>query len=147
MYTIPISKTNIDLKITKEHLLSDVALKLCPAMYQEYIQGSQHIRAHVFRDKVYAALLTSNELDWRENLDIPFEIIDLSQDIKNKLCDIVRLLELKMGIIDLKLTKDNIPIWLEINPQGQFLFVEGISGLNLTSHFVNFLCQELSLIT
>ena len=51
-----------------------------------------------------------------------------------------------MGIIDLKLTRDNIPIRLEINPQGQFLFVEGISGLDLTSHFVNFLSHELSLI-
>ena len=67
-------------KITKEHLISDTSLQLCPAIYQEYIQGSNHIRAHVFGDKVYAVLLTSNDLDWRENLDIPFEIIELSHD-------------------------------------------------------------------
>ncbi len=47
-----------------------------------------------------------------------------------------------MGIVDLKLGEDGKPVWLEINPQGQFLFVEGLTGLDLTSAFTDFLYQE-----
>ena len=47
-----------------------------------------------------------------------------------------------MGVFDLKLTQDAEPIWIEINPQGQFLFAEGLSGLDLTSAFAEFLYQE-----
>ncbi len=55
---------------------------------------------------------------------------------------VLKALGLKMGIVDLKLTQAEIPIWLEINPQGQFLFAEALSGLNLTSAFAVFLCEE-----
>ena len=37
----------------------------------------------------------------------------------------VRALGLRMGILDLKLGPDGELVWLEINPQGQFTFLEG----------------------
>jgi hypothetical protein len=51
-----------------------------------------------------------------------------------------------MGIVDLKMTQNNNFVWLEINPQGQFLFVQGLSGLNLISHFARFLYEGLERI-
>lgn len=98
--------------------------------------------AHCFGDSVYSALIESKELDWRENLDIPFKIVNLDENLKSAIRIVVRNLGLKMGIIDLKLSDDSTPIWLEINPQGQFLFVEGLSKLDLTSRFCEFLYSE-----
>jgi len=34
------------------------------------------------------------------------------------------------------------PVWLEINPQGQFLFLEGMAELPLTNPFADFLLRE-----
>ena len=34
------------------------------------------------------------------------------------------------------------PVWLELNPQGQFLFVQGLTGLDLTAGFADFLYDE-----
>lgn len=126
----------------EEHLASDESLCLCPAIYQEYIPGNRHIRAHCFGDAVYAVMVESEEVDWRGNLDIPFSIFDVAEDVKMRLRAVLKALGLKMGIVDLKLTQEEIPIWLEINPQGQFLFAEALSGLNLTSAFAAFLCEE-----
>ncbi|MEH1939183.1 MAG: hypothetical protein V7L01_03050 [Nostoc sp.] len=128
--------------LTEEHLASDASLRLCPAIYQEYIPGHQHVRAHCFGDNIYAVLIESEELDWRQNLDIPFSFFDLEESVKICLRKVLKTLGLKMGIVDLKLTEGKNPVWLEINQQGQFLFCEGLSGLDLTSAFVEFLYQE-----
>ncbi len=48
-----------------------------------------------------------------------------------------------MGVFDLKVAPDGEPVWLEINPQGQFLFVEGMCGLPLTAAFCRFLASEI----
>jgi glutathione synthase/RimK-type ligase-like ATP-grasp enzyme len=129
--------------LTKEHITSTSSMRICPVMYQEYIRGSMHIRAHVLGNNIYSVLIKSEGLDWRENLDIPFKVIDLPNSIQKRLHKVVRSLGLKMGIVDLKMTQNNNFIWLEINPQGQFLFVQGISGLNLISHFARFLYEGL----
>ena len=81
-------------------------------------------------------------MDWRVNLEVPFTIVDLPEDVKMHLCDVCKLLGLKMGVVDLKLTPEDKLAWLEINPQGQFLFAEGLSGLDLPSAFADFLYQE-----
>jgi glutathione synthase/RimK-type ligase-like ATP-grasp enzyme len=128
--------------LNEEHLSSDESLRLCPAMYQEYIPGDQHIRVHCFGKTVHAVLIESKQLDWRQNLDIPFGTFELNEGVKLQLQNVLRILGLKMGVFDLKLTQGAEPIWIEINPQGQFLFAEGLSGLDLTSAFVEFLYHE-----
>jgi hypothetical protein len=49
-----------------------------------------------------------------------------------------------MGIIDMKLMPNGEIVWPEVNPQGQFLFLEGIAGLPLSSHFADYLLNVLS---
>ena len=89
------------------------------------------------------AVLESSELDWRSNLDIPFRTIDLDNEIKEKIRKVTKRLGLQMGVFDLKLIEGSMsPVWLEINPQGQFLFVEGLTNLNLTKYFAKFLYNK-----
>jgi len=116
-------------------------LKLCPAIYQEYVPGTRHIRAQCFGDQVYAAAIESEALDWRPNLDVPFVSVKLDSSVEARLRDVLRRLGLRMGVFDLKIGSDGEPIWLEVNPQGQFLFVEGLSGLPLTRAFANFIYE------
>jgi hypothetical protein len=48
-----------------------------------------------------------------------------------------------MGILDLKLGSDGELVWLEINPQGQFMFLEGMGrGIRLSRPFCDFLRTE-----
>jgi hypothetical protein len=47
-----------------------------------------------------------------------------------------------MGIFDLKLDADGLPTWLEVNPQGQFLFLEALCDLPLSAAMARFLVDE-----
>jgi glutathione synthase/RimK-type ligase-like ATP-grasp enzyme len=130
--------------LAEEHLASAECLRLSPAIYQELIPGNLHLRVHCFGEAIHAVTIESQELDWRENLDTPFRIMPLGSDVKDKLRNCLRLLGLKMGVVDLKLSTTGSPVWLEINPQGQFLFSEGLSGLDLTTELAKFLALEAS---
>jgi len=57
---------------------------------------------------------------------------------------VTHALGLRMGVFDLKVRPDGHPIFLEVNPQGQFLFVEGMSDMPLTQAFCRFLADELA---
>ncbi|MDF1587392.1 ATP-grasp domain-containing protein [Marinimicrococcus flavescens] len=120
-------------------LASDAALEACPAIYQEVVEGSRHLRVHVFGEEVIAVRIASPHLDWRPDLDVPMEPVRLEDGLAARLAGLVKGLGLAMGILDLKLREDGQPVFLEINPQGQFAFVEGLTGLPLAGRMAAFL--------
>ncbi|MBW7477161.1 hypothetical protein K0T92_20815 [Paenibacillus oenotherae] len=128
-------------KLRPEHLASDESIRLCPAIYQEYIPGDRHLRVHVFGDLVLASSIESSNLDWRPDIDFKCHSYDLNETLSSKIRQAVQALNLKMGIVDLKLNGEE-PTFLEINPQGQFLFVEALSGAPLTAAMAEFLYSE-----
>lgn len=128
-------------KISPEHLISDECLRMCPAIYQEYIPGDRHLRVHIFGDTVLTMLMETEDLDWRINLDFSCRIFDLDRSTEARLRQVLRILKLRMGVFDLKLN-GTIPTWLEVNPQGQFLFSEALAGLPLNDAMSKFLCRE-----
>jgi hypothetical protein len=131
-------------KLSPEMLAADASLAIAPAIYQELVKGNNHLRVCVFGDKVFAARLTSSHLDWRYPLDVEAETVELDRVTTDKLCALLRALDLRMGVFDLKETGEGEPVFLEVNPQGQFLFLEGLCGLPLTDAFATFLREELA---
>lgn len=128
--------------VNEAMLQHEASLRLCPAIYQEFIAGTRHVRANCFGDAIYAALIESEDLDWRQNLNVPVSPYDLPEKVKVRLRKVLRHLGLKMGIVDLKLDERGEAVWLEVNPQGQFLFIEGLCGLKLIDAFSDFLYSE-----
>lgn len=129
-------------RVTDRHLAAETSMTLAPAIYQELISGSQHIRAHCFGSEVQTMLISSEQLDWRRDNKFTMEPITIEDTLQVKLCDALARLRLKMGIVDLKIGPDNEVIWLEINPQGQFLFAEALGGVDLKGTFARFLFEE-----
>ncbi|MGA4803246.1 ATP-grasp domain-containing protein [Streptomyces lavendulocolor] len=119
--------------------ISAASYAACPAIYQEYVEGNEHIRLNVFGDRMYAALLRTEKLDWRADLTIPISWWEVPEETARKARSTLRALGLRMGAIDLKLTPDGEPVWLEVNPQGQFLFLEPLLNIPLAGYFLDFL--------
>ena len=119
----------------------------CPATYQEYIKGSHHIRLNCFGDTSFAALIETDVLDWRPNLNIPISAWNVPRSLHKKVRKTLDALGLTMGIIDIKITPEGEFVWLEVNPQGQFLFLEPLIDLPLTQYFADYLIEELQNIT
>jgi hypothetical protein len=128
-------------------LLTDDSVRLSPAIYQEFIPGTRHLRVCCFGLEVRTALLETETVDWRYPLDAevhPYRLDDQTQD---RVLQVVVDLGLRMGIMDMKLAPDGTPVWLEINPQGQFVFLEGMcSGMPLARTFADFLIREANCV-
>ncbi|MBL7942888.1 MAG: hypothetical protein JNM00_08985 [Flavobacteriales bacterium] len=115
-------------------------IAVCPTIYQELIPGKLHFRINIFGNKVYAFKLESDDLDWRPDLTIPFELAELPHDLVWRLKRMIDGMGLRMGIVDMKYHEVNGGIYfLEVNPQGQFLFLQAITGFDLAKEFAHFL--------
>jgi hypothetical protein len=126
-------------RVTPELLQQDGPLMACPAIYQELIPGNRHLRVLCFGKDVETALIESEELDWRYPLAADIRSFSLNEQIVRSLRQILSLFGLSMGIFDLKLTNGGDIVWLELNPQGQFLFVQALSDIELAEPFARFL--------
>jgi D-alanine-D-alanine ligase-like ATP-grasp enzyme len=73
------------------------------------------------------------DVDVRMNVDAKHVAHDLPNDVSDKLRALMRRLGLVYGAIDLRLSEDGRYVFLEINPAGQFLYVEEQTGQPITS--------------
>ena len=128
--------------VSPELLAEDEVLALAPAIYQECIPGNRHLRITMFGDRCHAAIIEARELDWRVDVSVPFRPYQVSPKLHAALQEILRRLGLVMGIFDLKLTPDDEVVFLEVNAQGQFLFVEGLCDMPIAESLGDYLVEQ-----
>lgn len=128
-------------KVRASDLDDDAGIAACPAIWQVCEPGDVHLRIHVFGPRVLTAKIQARELDWRPDLNVPISPFELDPGINDRCVGLVRELGLEMGIIDAKLGPDGDLCFLEINPQGQFLFMEALTRLPLTDAVADLLLE------
>jgi hypothetical protein len=116
-------------------------LVLAPVMFQEEITGHSDIRAAVVGDRILAARVESSPgcVDSRLFLDAPCEPWTLPAPISAAVLRMMEALGLLFGVIDMKITHNNEYVFFEVNPQGQFLYVEMLTGLPITDALADLL--------
>jgi glutathione synthase/RimK-type ligase-like ATP-grasp enzyme len=129
-------------KLKNPHSFDDTSFTAAPSIFQEYIPGNRHLRLNCFGQNSYAALIQSDDLDWRSNLNVPITEYLVESSLHNRVRAVLDRLGLAMGIVDLKLTPEGEPVWLEVNPQGQFLFLDAFTDLGLAQRFASYLLAE-----
>ena len=128
--------------VRPEHLEAPGPIVAMPAVYQELIPGTVHLRINCFGDDVHAVEIRTDALDWRADLDVPMSAVDLHTDLRDRVRGVLDDLGLRMGIVDVKVTPDGEPVWLEVNPQGQFLFLQPLVDVDYLGAFARFLVAE-----
>lgn len=120
----------------------------CPTLFQEEIEKKSDIRITVIGRKVFAVEIESQQipevsLDWRKGSfimeKIPHHVIELPNPLKNKLFSLLDYFGLHFGAIDMAKTPDGDYVFFELNPSGQFLWLEDITGLPLAEEMTKFL--------
>jgi len=117
-----------------------------PSTYQENIKKELDIRITIIGRKVFATEIDSQKnksstIDWRRSQDInlPHRKHKVPKDIENKCVTLVEKLGLQFGAIDMVLSKSGEYYFLEINPNGQWGWIEKRTGYRLTEALVNLL--------
>ena len=113
--------------------------KTVPCVFQEYIPKKVEIRATVVGEQVFAAEIHSQNSqrtkhDWRRyDLDNTLHRAhELPIEIQKACVGITKHYRLEFGAIDLVLTPDGKYVFLEINPNGQWAWIEALTGLPIS---------------
>ncbi|TSJ36613.1 hypothetical protein FO440_22565 [Mucilaginibacter corticis] len=119
---------------------------LTPCIYQEYIEKEYELRVTVVENDIYTVKIHSQtdqetETDWRRGKPL-LTIYELPADIKQKCLDLCAGLHINFGAIDLIRSKTGEYIFLEINPNGQWAWIEMATGLPISKSIIKYLTDE-----
>ena len=133
-------------RLLAEHLEYVDEARLSPSIYQELIPKRYDIRATVVGTDVFAAAIHSQTdpaalVDWRhtENPDLPHTPIQLPAKVRESVLALMTKLGLSFGAVDLVETPDGEFIFLEVNPNGQWLWIDDQLQLGITNAIVDWL--------
>ncbi len=123
-------------------------LRWCPMVFQEMLPKKVELRVTVVGNQIFTAAIDSQsvetaEVDWRrDGVDLadhwtPYELPSL---VANQCLQLVQHFGLNYGAIDFVVTPDDRHVFLEINPQGEFAWLEENSpGLPISVAIANLL--------
>lgn len=134
--TLLAGQTQVNLKavyttlITGEnlHFLDTITEVAC--QFQEYIPKDYELRVTVIGDEIFAAEIHSQtdeqtSTDWRRyNVTIPYRKANLPVEIAQRCMSFVKSYQLNFSAIDMIVTPEGRYVFLENNPNGQFIFIE-----------------------
>jgi glutathione synthase/RimK-type ligase-like ATP-grasp enzyme len=119
-----------------------------PIIVQEKIQRGRDIRVNIFGNCVFAAEIETRikeaEVDWRLDRTAQWIEHKLPDALVDKLVIFVTALGLNYGCVDMRKAPDGSYKFFEINPSGQFLFVEIDTGQPLVRNLATLLAQRRS---
>ncbi len=110
-------------------------IRLSPIMVQEYVPKNVELRVTIVGTRVFACTIRSQDSDltkhdWRKYDfgNVRHELCTLPEEIEQKLISLLRFWNLSYGAIDLVQTPDGRYVFLEINPNGQWGWIEELTG-------------------
>jgi len=112
------------------------AIRYCPVTVQPYVDKRVELRITVVADRVFPVELDSQwtnhtRHDWRrgDHHHARYAVHNLPQVVERRCVELVERLGLRFGAIDMILTPDGRYVFLEINPNGAWLWMERTTGL------------------
>ena len=122
-------------RVTAQDAAALDALPVAPTIFQREVRGEYDLRVTVAGDELLAARIgpaRGDEVDARLDLSAPHEAYELPPHVARGLLATMSELGLEYGAVDMKIDGDGEHVFLEVNPQGQFLYIEILTGLPIT---------------
>lgn len=117
-----------------------------PTLFQQYVPKLKELRVTVIGEQTITAEIDSQKAhhtrhDWRnyDRYRTPYSLHQLPFDIHTKLTTLVKMRGLCYGTCDMVITPEGDYVFLEINPAGQFAWIENTIGIDITG----LICDEL----
>lgn len=128
------------------------SIRLAPTLLQRYTEKDIELRVTIVGARVFATAIESQRSersreDWRryDTDRTPYYRFDLPDEIESRLLRLMRRLNLQYGAADLILTPDGEYVFLEVNPGGQWGWIEGMTGHPIDESIADWLCHHAGL--
>ncbi len=104
------------------------SIAYAPVIFQSFIEAGADIRVIAIGAKLFASATATPQtrypVDVRMNIDAKYEPHTLPEPVQDRLYELMRRLDLVYGALDLRLTPGGKYVFLEVNPAGQFLYLD-----------------------
>ncbi len=118
--------------VTEEDLEHLEGLSFCPMTFQEKIPKALELRTTIVGHQIFTAAVDSQKMegssvDWRKEgkaLVKDWQPYQLPEEIEKKLLELMAYFGLNYGAIDIIVTPDGRYVFLEVNPVGEFFWME-----------------------
>lgn len=127
--------------VTEEHMKEIDSVKMSPAIFQSFVKKKYELRITVVGLRIFAARIFSQEdaetsIDWRKkptgtDFEVKIEPVDLPIEIGERVISMMKSLNLRYGCIDMAVTPEGEYIFFEVNPSGQWYFVQLRTGMEI----------------
>ncbi|MCK6457209.1 MAG: MvdD family ATP-grasp ribosomal peptide maturase [Phycisphaerae bacterium] len=126
--------------VSEEHLDRLDDLRWSPMTFQERVPKQLELRVTIVGPRLFAASIDSQAFerareDWRRDglamLDA-WKRFTLPADLERRLLELMKRLDLNYGAADFVVTPDGQVVFLEINPSGEFFWLERCPGLPIS---------------
>ncbi|MDJ0697506.1 MvdD family ATP-grasp ribosomal peptide maturase [Mastigocoleus sp. MO_188.B34] len=136
--------------VTTEDLENLDGLRFCPMTFQENMPKALELRVTIVGKRIFAAAVDSQVLqkatyDWRRQgmaLLSAWQPYNLPEDISEKLLKLMAYFNLNYGAIDIIFTPDGRYVFLEVNPVGEFFWLEHCPGLPISQAIAKLLLTQ-----
>jgi hypothetical protein len=137
---------------SSEALATDLTMiRNSPVILQEFVKKAFDVRVTIvdhdlFACRIHSQADESTSLDFRTAgymSKMKHEPIELSSDLRNRLLTFMRLMEIDFGSLDLVETTDGEFYFLEVNPDGGWLWTEELAGLQISDSVADWILRKL----
>lgn len=137
-------------KLRKQDLARLGDLVYAPCVLQKRIQKKSELRVTVVGDQIFAAelgprhiIVKSDDIHRHFSDSLAVRACRLENSTAKRCVNLVKSLGFKYGAIDLLLDKDDELVFLEINPVGDWRWVEARTGLGITRAIADLIEQAV----
>jgi glutathione synthase/RimK-type ligase-like ATP-grasp enzyme len=141
----PVKYHPAETRVLQVEDLNDQEVAITPIIFQECIERGIDIRCTFVNDQLFHSTVESQHeelVDWRLDILATHQEYSLSPDHEEKLKQLMKKLGLVYGAIDLRIDPDGLVYFFEVNPTGQFLFIEGEVDLPISDVLADVLIGE-----
>jgi hypothetical protein len=135
--------------VERRHAHAAETVRYAPVILQDYVPKQCELRVTVVGDRIFPAAIDSQasrstQHDWRHYDDdrTAYTPHELPADVAEKCFAIVRAFDLTYGAIDLVLTPEGEYVFLEINPNGQWGFIQDATGMPIADAVADLLLAK-----
>jgi glutathione synthase/RimK-type ligase-like ATP-grasp enzyme len=130
-------------RLSRSEQLDFGAVKFAPTLFQAYIRKQFELRVTVVDKDIFACAIESQATertkdDWRRYASphVPHRPYNLPDFISDKILRFMAELGLSFAAFDFIFTPEGEYVFLEVNPNGQWYWVEELTGLPITASLV-----------
>jgi glutathione synthase/RimK-type ligase-like ATP-grasp enzyme len=138
-------------RVLEEHLDQLDNARLSPAIYQPLVPKRFDLRITIVGQQIFAAAIDSQSvptavIDWRQtsNPRLPHHPVHLPEALMSLLLRLMDSLRLTYAAIDMIQTPDGEYVFLEVNPNGQWLWLDDMLEFGISSAVAEWLAGPKS---